>query len=71
MRGAFIATPHSSNVSGVAHDPELGGVVVSFKDGVSYLYKGAPATHVNALARDASPGRYVHTVLKKYPAEKL
>jgi hypothetical protein len=60
----------SSNIAAVGHSPE--GIHVTFKSGQTFVYKGAPENHVEAVRSAASAGKYVNAnLVGKYPASKI
>ena len=60
----------SSNIASIGHSPE--GVHVTFKSGQTFVYQGAPASHVAAARAAPSAGKYVNAhLVGKYPHKAL
>ncbi len=67
-----FSTPHSSNVDSVEFEEQVNQLVVTFKDGASYVVHDADSALYDAFSRAASPGRFYHTKIKDlYRIEKV
>lgn len=62
---------HSSNVAAWRYDAAAKRLELRFVSGGVYAYSGVPATVARSFAGSPSPGRYVHAVLKLFPASKI
>lgn len=74
--GAVISsriTPQSSSVRGFSYDKKSGNMLVTFKSGGTYRYKGVTPAVAKAMGRNKSVGKTVHKRLKKggYEYEKV
>ena len=59
MSWKLTPIPHSSNIEGVAHDPETQTMRVNFKNGGWYAWKDVTAEQVEGLVNAESPGRHL------------
>lgn len=66
-------TPQSSSVRGFSYDPKSQNMLVTFKNGGTYRYKGVPPNVARAMGRNKSVGKTVHRSIKKggYQYEKV
>jgi uncharacterized protein YcfJ len=66
-------TPQSSSVRGFSYDPKSQSMLVTFKNGGTYRYKGVPPNVAKAMGRNKSVGKTVHRSIKKggYQYEKV
>jgi hypothetical protein len=63
---------NSSNIADYDHDPATGELIVTFKSGRRYKYKGVPTKVADGLQASLSPGRYVWDNIRgQYDAEEL
>lgn len=60
----------SSNIAAVGHDGEA--LLVQFRNGATYRYPTAEASHVEAMKSAESPGSYFHLHVKsKHTGSKV
>jgi len=66
-------TPHSSSVRGFSYDPKSQSMLITFKNGGTYRYKGVPPNVAKSMGRNKSVGKTVHRSIKKggYQYEKV
>lgn len=66
-------TPQSSSVRGFSYDPKSQSMLVTFKNGGTYRYKGVPPNVAKAMGRNKSVGKTVHRSIKQggYQYEKV
>ena len=62
---------HSSNVLAAAYDKAQSALFVRFAGGRTYAYYGATESDLSELVNSASPGRYVHRHLSRFPAAQV
>lgn len=64
------AKPHDSNIVGFEHEGEV--LVIMFRDGSAYGYRGVPVKVFEDLKAAPSKGTYFHQRIKgKYPTQQL
>jgi len=66
-------TPTSSNVRGFSYDAKNGDLVITYKSGGTYRYKGVPQNVARSMVRNKSVGKTVHSRIKGggYEYEKV
>jgi len=63
---------NSSNIADYDHDPQSGDLVITFKSGRRYKYKGVSTQVADGLQASLSPGRYVwDNIRDQYEVEEL
>ena len=66
-------TPGSSSVRGYSYDKKSGNLLITFKNGGTYRYKGVSPAAARAMGRNKSVGKTVHKRIKMggYQYEKV
>lgn len=66
-------TPQSSNVKGFSYDPKNQSLLITYKSGGTYRYKGVPPAVARSMRRSKSVGKAVHRRVKGggYDYEKV
>lgn len=56
--------PNSSNVGSIQYDASSQELYVTFKNGSTYVYESVPPAFFRVMSSSASPGRFVHRLLR-------
>jgi KTSC domain len=72
MADQAMSIKSSSNIKAVSYDDETSVLTVAFSSGATYVYTDVPPQVANGFSDAASPGQYLHSVIKPmYKAAKL
>ena len=58
-------TPQSTSVKGYSYDPKSQSMLITFKSGATYRYKGITPSIARAMGRNKSVGKTVHRRIKQ------
>ena len=62
----------SSHVASIAYDERDSSLIVTFRDGSIYSYRGVPVAKYEAMGSSKSAGKYLHEHVKgKYTSTAL